>query len=103
MAIIWLYGCGMICRYIAIWVYGYMARAWYGCIHTIWLYGYMTIAVARSSCLWLYDYTAVMAVKAIWLRHGLAVYDYRAIRPCGYAMVWLYTTVWLYGFMAKLL
>ena len=23
--------------------------------------------------------------------------------PCGYSMVWLYTTVWLYGFMAKLL
>ena len=79
MDIVWLYGCGVIWRYIAIWVYGYMARAWYGCIYTIWLYGYMTLL--------------------LW--HGLAVYGYMTrpllwlLKPYGYAMVWLCMTIGL--------
>ena len=73
------------------------ARAWYGCTYAIWLYGYMAIWLWHG--LDVYEYMAGSGYMiilldgyyvAIWLWHDLAVYSYMGLWVYGSCMVWLY-------------
>ena len=45
--------------YMAVWLYGYTAMAWYGCLWLFWLHGY-----GMDGCIWLYGYMSFYGLMA---------------------------------------
>ena len=74
-----------------------IARAWYGCIYAIWLYGYMAIWLWHG--LAVYEYMAAYGYMATWLYGYVAmVYGDMPTWLFCYGLVWLYMAMRLYGF-----